>query len=47
MYPITLWLLYSLACQLNREGSQTLVAAASQDGWDLGFQSIMLGAEDI
>ena len=38
-------LLSSLACQPYSQGSQVLVATASQDRWNLGFQSTVLSAE--
>ena len=40
-------LLSSLACQPDSQGSQDLVATASQDGWNVGFQSTVLSAESI
>ena len=38
-------LLSSLACQPYSQGSQVLVATASRDRWNLGFQSTVLSAE--
>ena len=40
-------LLSSLAYQPDSQGSQVLVATASQDRWNLGFQSTVLSVECI